>query len=290
MYKEFERLRDKHPLYVLCSFIYPAVGGVLLGGTNLSYIISFAIYVLSVIIAFSPITEKMLRFLNGVRRIETNEEREYLTPIFAEVMNTIQQEKDEPNKKALRIELCIIDKLEVNACAMGRRTIAVTKGAMKAFDEEQLKGVIAHEVAHIKSGDTIAEMFLLIASGYFYLIISLFKLIILYMEKAASEVKEKSFDSYSYSLVRGIAEVLIFVITLLSQITMAVGSRKREYRADKTAHEWGFGEELISALYLLEKINLGDNRDFTQKLTASHPRVTKRIGRLESFYKAKNEI
>lgn len=40
---------------------------------------------------------------------------------------------------------------------------------------------------------------------------------------------------------------------------------------------------MIEALYLLEKISLGDNSTIIQKMTASHPRITKRIEYLESL-------
>ena len=58
-------------------------------------------------------------------------------------------------------------------------------------------------------------------------------------------------------------------------------SRFREYWADRMAYRFGFGKELVSALYLLEKISLGDERSIAQKMVASHPRITARIEKLE---------
>jgi heat shock protein HtpX len=259
------------------------LGGFLLGGTLYSFIIAYVIYAVSVMIALSRVAEKILRFFHGIRSIETNEEREYLIPIFHDVIDTIYQDKRKRTKEYRRLELCIIDKLQVNACAIGRRTIAITKGAMRTFDEEQLKGVIAHEIAHIKNGDTIAKMYLLVGSGYFYLFVSLFKIIILSMDKITQNIKEKSLGNFSCSVVRTTSNIVVSLLSLFSQIVLSMKSRKIEYRADETAYEWGLGSELISALYLLEKICLGDDRTVTQKLTASHPRVTKRIGRLEGM-------
>jgi len=65
------------------------------------------------------------------------------------------------------------------------------------------------------------------------------------------------------------------------QMVMAINSRRNEYRADRFAYELGYGEEMVEALYLLEKINLGENSTVIQKMLRSHPRVTKRIERLE---------
>ena len=272
MLRDIEKIFRHHFLYVVCSLAYCVLGGYLFGGTTYSFIVAGVVYILSVIIALSPLAEKMLRFFNGVRSIETNEEIEYLYPIFSEVMQAIPYEKN--RKKWKIIELCIIDKLDVNACAIGRRTVAITRGAIKAFDEEQLKGVIAHEVAHIRNGDTVANMFLLVASGYFFLFVSLLKLIIVIVEKMSRNVNGKS-------VLRGLLKVIIFIFQSLMQLVLAMETRKREIRADGQAYQWGFGAELVSSLYLLDKISMGDYQNFKQRLTASHPRTTFRIANLE---------
>jgi Zn-dependent protease with chaperone function len=259
------------------------LGGLLLGGTVCSFIIAYVIYAVSVMIALSRVAEKLFRFYYGIRSVETNEEMELLKPIFDDVTNVIEQDEFVCKKVYNRIELCIIDRLEVNACAVGRGTIAVTKGAMRAFDEEQLKGIVAHEAAHLTNGDTIAKMYLLVGSGYFYLAVSLFKLIASSMDKITQNIKGNSLGGLSCSVARTVANIIVSVLSLFSQIALAMKSRKIEYRADKTAYDWGFGENLISALYTLEKISLGDDRTVKQKLTASHPRVTARIGRLEGM-------
>jgi len=118
----------------------------LLGGTVESFIFAGILHILLVILSLSQIAEKLLRFLNGIRKLETNEEKEYLNPIFKEVINTTEKQLKGKNSWLHKIDICVIDQMSVNACAIGSRTIAVTKGAMKAFSNEQLKGVIAHEL------------------------------------------------------------------------------------------------------------------------------------------------
>jgi len=210
--------------------------------------------------------------------METNEETEYLKPIISDVVWKMLLCNKNPQKEYNRVDLCIIDKLDVNACAIGRTTIAITKGAINAFDEEQLKGVIAHELAHINNGDTVASMFLLVASGYFFLFTSLLKLVILLYEKISNQKKNKS-------VIRTVLTFFIFIFQGLMQFVLSIESRKRERQADEWAYKKGFGEGLISALYLLEKMSLGDYRNFKQKLTASHPRTTARIMWLEGMAK-----
>ena len=45
----------------------------------------------------------------------------------------------------------------------------------------------------------------------------------------------------------------------------------------------GYDDDMIEALYLLEKISLGDNSTIIQKMIASHPRITLRIKKLEEL-------
>lgn len=63
---------------------------------------------------------------------------------------------------------------------------------------------------------------------------------------------------------------------------MAINSRTNEFRADRFAYDIGYDIEMIEALYLLERISLGDNSTIIQKMIASHPRITLRINKLEN--------
>ena len=47
----------------------------------------------------------------------------------------------------------------------GRPAIIITRGALDAFDRDQLKGVIAHEFGHLSNGDLALNMRLLIVLG-----------------------------------------------------------------------------------------------------------------------------
>jgi len=53
------------------------------------------------------------------------------------------------------------------------------------------------------------------------------------------------------------------------------------YRKCKPTITLGYGEDMVEALYLLEKINLGGDKSIIEKLLARHPRVTARIENLE---------
>lgn len=69
-------------IYLVCSIFYYVISSLLLGGTEISFLIVFAVYAVSLMIGFSPLGEKLLRLLNRVRPLETKRETEYLQPLF----------------------------------------------------------------------------------------------------------------------------------------------------------------------------------------------------------------
>ena len=141
----FIMVAKKNPLYIVCTIIYFIIGVRLFDGGIEGFFIMFIFYSVSLFIAFSPIGELILRLIERVRPIETNKESELLTPIFEEVY----EEAKHKHPDLGYIEMCIIDKMTVNVCALGKHTIAVSKGAIATFSEGELKAIIAHEIAHI---------------------------------------------------------------------------------------------------------------------------------------------
>lgn len=231
-------------------------------------------------IGFSPLGEKLLRLLNRVRPLETKRETEYLQPLFEEVYERAK----EKYKKLRKIEICVIDNMTVNAMALGRRTIAVTKGAMQTFTEDELKAVIGHEIAHLVHGDTMATIYAIVGNGIlsvFVLIVRLFLLLLDWVQSAFTG--KRSIFSALMLLIRLYFEFCIWFLNFGLQVILSVNSRKNEFKADLFSYSIGYDTDMIEALYLLEKISLGDNSSIIQKMVASHPRITLRIKHLEEF-------
>lgn len=267
-----------NPIYLVCSIFYYLISSLLLGGKFKSFLIVFIVYAISLIIALSPLGEKILRLLNRVRPLETNREKEYLQPLFDEVYDRVKEQYD----NLMEIEVCVIDNMTVNAIALGRNTVAVTKGAMQTFTEEELKAVIAHELAHLVHGDTMAYIYAIIGNGIFSIFILLARLCLLFFEYLQSNLsgKHSIFSAFMF-LFKLYFEFCIWFMSFGFQVILSVNSRKTEFRADKFSYLLGYDSDMIEALYLLEKISLGDNSSIIQKMTASHPRITLRIKKLE---------
>ncbi len=269
-----------NPIYLVCSLFYYVISSLLLGGTGKSFLIVFVVYAVSLIIGFSPLGEKLLRLLNRVRPLETKRETEYLQPLFEEVY----ARSKEKYKRLRKIEICVIDNMTVNAMALGRRTIAVTKGAMQTFTEDELKAVIGHEIAHLIHGDTMATMYTIIGNGILSVFVLFARLCLLLLDwvQCAFTGKHSIFSIFML-ILRLYFEFCIWFLNFGLQVILSVNSRKNEFKADLFSYSIGYDSDMIEALYLLEKISLGDNSSIIQKMIASHPRITLRIKHLEEF-------
>jgi len=139
--------------------------------------------------------------------------------------------------------LHVIPQEQPNAFATGRNpkhsAVAVTAGIMKLLSEDELRGVIAHELAHIKNRDILTQS-----------VASAIGSMITYM--AYMFMWFGGDDDSPLSLVANLAMVLLAPIAA-SLIQLAV-SRQREYGADATgAQICGNPESLASALLRLEE-------------------------------------
>ena len=227
----------------------------------------------SLVVAFSPLGEWLLRVISGARKIRTEKDRNYLMPIF----NAVYEDVKESNKRISRnIQLYIDEDKDINAYAFGSNSISVTRGAMDCLTEEQLKGVIAHELGHMNNGDTKVTLVLTVGNGAF-------SIMWLFL-RFASRKYEKSGDlAYVF--------ILVGIIKFLMAIFIAVGNRRNEYMADKFAYDNGFGEGLLETLYLFNEMSGKERIPLKERLKASHPNLDKRIERIEQLQKTcENEV
>lgn len=278
----FENILDfikSNILYIIWSIVNFIISFLILGANGYSFAICLVLYAVSLTVALSPLGEWILRLINGVRKLYTRREKDYLIPLFEEICEEVkEQHPDLPN-----LEICIIDSLTVNACAMGRHTIAVTRGAVETFTEDELKGILLHEIGHIVHGDTKATLLNLIGNGLFSIGVIIIKLALLILDLLLLPLfnETKGITVLVTSFIRFIFNILLFAFTLTGNIILSINSRSNEYSADYFAYKMAYGEELISALYLLQKMSLGENMKLVQRMQASHPHIAKRIGKLE---------
>lgn len=268
-------------IYIIWSTINFFISFLILGASIFSFIFCLLLYIISFRLALSSVGEWLLRVINNVRSLETKREKEYLIPIFEEVYESVKE--DYPYLQD--IEICIVDSLTINAFAMGKHTIAVTRGAIETFTEDELKGIILHEFGHIIHGDTKAILLNLIGNGFFSICIVFTKILLLCIDIIflSTDKNPKRRPSFISVFLHFIFTLFLLAFTLTGNILISINSRKNEYSADSFATEIGYGKDLINALYLMQKMSLGEDMRLVERIQANHPHIAKRIGRLEAL-------
>ena len=238
--------------------------------------LSISVYILLIAIALSSFTEKILRLLEDVRRVATKTEKDRLIPLFNEVYAEVKKQSQNISGN---IRLYIVDQMIVNAFAIGRNTIVVTRGIMSALSDEEIKGVIAHEFAHIVNKDTQIAMLVTVATNlYIWGVLLIVKLLSLIERITGSN----SFVGSLVAFIRMIIEVAVKYLLTIITVLVSSSSRKREYKADIYASKIGYKEQLISALYKLYDMQVSDKKNLVEKLKSSHPKLAYRIEVLEN--------
>jgi len=274
-------------VYFLWFIVYFLIGWLFFGGNTNAFVIVAVSYGISIGIALSPLGEWILRAFEGARPLQTSEEREYLEPIFEEVYENAKRENPSLNND---ITLYILDEMYVNAFAIGRKTIAVTNGAIETFTEEELKGVIAHEFGHITYGHTKALLLSVVGNLLFSIIIFVLRICMTVVEFISTMFSGSNVVTFVIAIMSFLTKIFfelsMFVFMYLGQVLLSLNSRSNEFQADSFAHRVSYGEELISALYLLKKMSGSQKLTLKQKMTASHPHIAERIARLENMYQS----
>jgi len=158
----------------------------------------------------------------------------------------------------------IMDDKGLNAFATGRdpkhASVAVTSGLLEALDNNELQGVIAHELAHVKNYDIRVSI---VVFGLVS-IVSIFADIFLRISLFGGNGDDDS-DNSMLIFLGIVAMILAPIIAALIQSAI---SRKREYLADASgALTTRYPEGLASAL---EKIKAGGSATKRQNTSTAH--------------------
>ncbi|HLE24641.1 MAG TPA: zinc metalloprotease HtpX [Thermodesulfobacteriota bacterium] len=184
-----------------------------------------------------------------------------------------------------------------NAFATGRNpenaAVAVTEGILRLLTPQELEGVLAHEISHVKNRDILIGSIAATLAGAIGYLAHMAQFALIFGGYGRS-----SDDEGRGSLIGSLAMIILApIIALLIQLAI---SRAREYKADESgAHITRRPLELASALKKIssgtERIPLDANpgtahlfimnplRGGLAGLFSTHPPVEERIGRLEKL-------
>ncbi|ACV38929.1 zinc metalloprotease HtpX [Leptotrichia buccalis] len=285
-------------LYIIISF-FPTTKGVTNGSEALVAIIrGVIVYAISVALALSPIGEAIFRSMNGCREIADSSILNRLTPLFNEIYEKAKLK--DPNLSQ-NIKLYMVDQPYPNAFALGRNTVCVTNGLLH-LDDAEIKGIFAHEFAHLSNKDTDIALFIyvgnLLASLMFLILrVILFIISFLMISFSESNSTYETYDAYGrrqrkkggalkgFVLAAGLDMIYVAIIglyTKLGIILVSHSSRNHEFAADKFAYNLGYGRELRDALVELQ----GETEKptgFVANLMATHPKTALRIEKLNMY-------
>jgi heat shock protein HtpX len=147
----------------------------------------------------------------------------------------------------------LIDSETPNAFATGRNpshaAVAVTRGLMSILSREELEGVLAHELAHIKNRDILISSMAAVMAGAISSLATMTQWAMLFGMGRGSD------DEEGGGGMLGTIVMMIIAPIGAALIQMAI-SRSREYLADATgAQICGHPASLASALQRLEDSN-----------------------------------
>jgi len=225
------------------------------------------LYMLLLFMGFLPVSERLWRWVSGIRPLRLRAEKMRLIPLFEEVYDAYL--KEEKETRAKKIKLHIQESMSINAFAFGRETLVLTKVSIDLLSDEALKGLMAHELAHFHNYHTRRALFAYIINLPFSLLMT----------------KLRKIDSSLSGFLRFFFNIFFAVFRLIEfagDLILMHHSRKQEFRADMSAMSWGFGEELTGVLIQLYQISMEKPKSVKEMLKATHPHITKRIERLET--------
>lgn len=196
----------------------------------------------------------------------------------------------------------VMETEEINTFATGRNpehaSIVVTTGLMRKLDRQELEGVLAHEVSHIRNRDSLFMTLVAVLVGL-AAILSHVILRSFWYGGVRRGRRERRGGSGIVMLVLVVGFILAIFAPIIVRLVQFAVSRRREYLADASGVELTrYPEGLASALEKIMRTNQGKldvseavshlfvtdpKHSPLDSLFATHPPLKERIKRLRSM-------
>jgi len=151
-------------------------------------------------------------------------------------------------------DIYIIDDPALNAFATGRdpkrASVAITSGLLQKLNRDELQGVIAHEISHVKNRDVLLMSMCSILLGTIVIIAWYGSRIMIFGSMTGSRRSSSSGGGgQGQAIILIISLVFMILAPIMAQLIYFAISRKREYLADASAALYTrYPEGLASAL------------------------------------------
>ena len=193
-------------------------------------------------------------------------------------------------------KLYVIESDALNAFATGRNpknsVICVTTGLIKKLDKNEMEGVLAHELSHIKNYDILVSTIAIVMVGLVSILADLF---------SHGFYRTDDGDDDRNPILMIIGLIFIILSPIFANLLNLMISRNREYLADATAvsltrNNEGLikaimkidsdtnvlktANETCSSLYISDPFKKKKERD---SIFSTHPSIANRIERLRNI-------
>jgi heat shock protein HtpX len=237
------------------------------------------------------LSRTMAKMMMGVRVVDPNT----TDPTLRQLVQTVQT-----LARSAQIpmpEVGIYESPEVNAFATGptksRSIVAVSTGLLQRMDQQEVSGVLSHEVAHIANGDMVTMTLL---QGVVNAFVMFLARILAYAAAQALRGRDEDGRGMSYGIYFMTQMLFEIVFMIAGSMVVAWFSRYREFRADAGGARVGGRENMINALEALRRnvervdpqaqpavatLKISGRGGFL-RLFATHPPLEERITRLRA--------
>jgi heat shock protein HtpX len=227
-------------LLTALTLVLIAIGGYFGGRNGMAIALAFAFFMNAFAYFFS---DKIALMSSGAQPVS----REQLPRLYA-VMDGLAAKMNIPVPK-----LYVVPEQAPNAFATGRNphhaSVAVTHGLLELMNDDELEGVIAHELSHVRNYDILISSIAATIAGAITYLASMGRWAMIFGGWGGGRDNDRDNG--------GIAAILMLFLAPLAALLLQLGiSRQREYSADATgARIVGQPYGLISALQKLGAYN-----------------------------------
>ncbi|MEO0095314.1 MAG: zinc metalloprotease HtpX [candidate division WOR-3 bacterium] len=282
-------------IYVRLQLENPHIRFHLFGSdTLILFVIALILAIMHWLYTNRNVVEKILKLLNA-KPPDKNDRYHY---VFKNIVEEISIAAGK-----IVVEPYIVPTIAMNAFALqdiyGRNVIGVTEGLISRLNRDELQAVLAHEMAHIVSNDSLLTT---VASSLFGVYNEMLNGIVNNISKMNRADEDIPFSkSQKNAAAAGLVFLPVFICLLimsfLSQLLYVFISREKEYRADVNAikytrnplslaralykiatHYRGTASYLAPIFILSPEANpLEEREDFFANLFSTHPPFAKRL-------------
>jgi len=227
-------------LLIVLSVLLVVVGGAIGGRSGMQIALLMAVVINFVSYFFS---DKIALKSSGAQPVT----REQLPRLY-QVMERLAAKSNIPVPA-----LYVVPDMAPNAFATGRSpkhaSVAVTQGLLEIMNDDELEGVIAHELSHVRNYDILTSSIAATIAGAITYMAQMGKWAMIFGGMGGDRDNERGAGGLSGLL-------MIFLAPFAAMLLQLFLSRTREYAADETgARMVGSADGLISALQKLGAYN-----------------------------------